>query len=241
MTTSQPTRTRLRGRVDDTGQALPLALVALAVGTLLITPFLTNVGVNLLSSRQTDEAIADYYSTDAGIEWGLWRLKNTPTLTTAATYTEAPLQPTPASINNSSFPTTEIRFVAGAGASETSTPTWLSGSGPQCYPLTSTDSGAVFVVIETAAATVRADLRSSCSGTGLPDLSGPSPYTLQFASQPAATYQVVVETVPPDSGTVTVNYPIASYDLRSQRDGRTITVRATASGNAVTVISWQLD
>ncbi|MCH8919196.1 MAG: hypothetical protein IIA23_00610 [Chloroflexi bacterium] len=226
---------------QDRGQALPLALVALAVGTVLVAPFLTNVSVNLLASRKTDEAIADYYSTDAGIEWGLWRLKNDPTLTTSSTYTETPLQPTPATINSDAFPTTEIRFASGAGASETITPAWQSGGGPQCYPLTSTDSGSVFVIIETAASTVRADLRSSCTGGSLPDLIGASPYTLEFPGQPAGTYQVVVQTVPPTSGTLTINYPIVSYDLRSQRDGRTITARATASTNAVTIISWQLD
>ena len=223
------------------GQALPLALVALAVGAVLVTPFLTNVSVNLLASRKTDEAIVDYYSADAGIEWGLWRLKNDPTLTTSSTYTETPLQPTPASINNDSFPTTEVRFVSGAGASETITPTWQSGGGAKCYPLTSTDSGSVFVVIETAASTVRADLRSSCTSGSLPTLSGSSPYTLQFAGQSAGTLQVVVQTVPPSSGTLTINFPIASYDLRSQRDGRTISVRATASTNATAIISWQLD
>lgn len=223
------------------GQALPLALVALAVGAVLVSPFLTNVSVNLLASRKTDEAILDYYSADAGMEWGLWRLKSDPTLTTSTAYSEAPLQPTPASINADTFPTTEIRFVSGAGASETLTPAWQSGDGHKCYPLTSTDSGFVFVVIETAAATVRADLRSSCTGDDLPDLSGPSPYSLQFAGQPAATHQVVIQTVPPDTGTLTINYPIASYDLRSQRDGRTITGRVTASANAATIVSWQLD
>lgn len=225
----------------SSGQALPLALVALAVGAVLVAPFLTNVSVNLLASRKTDEAILDYYSADAGVEWGLWRLKNDPTLTTSTTYSEAPLQPTPASINADTFPTTEVRFVSGAGASETITPTWQAGGGPKCYPLTSTDSGSVFVVIETAAATVRADLRSSCVGGGLPELSGSSPYALQFTGQPAGTHQVVIQTVPPGTGTLTINFPIASYDLRSQRDGRTITSRATASVNAVTIISWQLD
>ena len=231
----------LREAVRDRGQALPLALVALAVGAVLVAPFLTNVSVNLLASRKTDEAILDYYSADAGVEWGLWQLKNDPMLTTSTTYSEAPLQPAPASINADTFPTTEVRFVSGAGASETITPTWQSGGGPKCYPLTSTDSGSVFVVIETAAATVRADLRSSCTGAGLPDLSGSAPYALQFTGQPAGTHQVVIQTVPPDTGTLTINYPVASYDLRSQRDGRTITSRATASANAVTIISWQLD
>lgn len=138
----------LAGR--EGGQALPLALVALAVGAVLVTPFLTIVSVNVLASRQTDEAIADRYSADAGMEWGLWRLKNDPALTTSATYTEMPLQPTPATINGDSFPTTEIRFVSSAGASNT-------------------------------------------------------------------------------------------YDLRSQRAGRSITARVTASASGVTVVSWQID
>lgn len=138
----------LAGREE--GQALPLALIALAVGVVLVTPFLTIVSVNVIASRQTEEAIADRYSADAGMEWGLWRLKNDPALTTSTTYTETPLQPTPATINGDSFPTTEIRFVSSAGASNT-------------------------------------------------------------------------------------------YDLRSQRDGRTITARVTASPSGVTVVSWQID
>ena len=138
----------LAGRED--GQALPLALIALAIGAVLVTPFLTIVSVNVIASRQTEEAIADRYSADAGMEWGLWRLKNDPALTTSTAYTETPLQPTPVAINGDSFPTTEIRFVSSAGASVT-------------------------------------------------------------------------------------------YDLRSQRDGRIITARVTASASGVTIVSWQID
>jgi len=134
----------------EEGQALPLALVALAVGTLLVTPFLANVSVNVIASRQTEEAIADRYSADAGMEWGLWWLKNDPALTTSTTYIEAPLQPTPTAINGDSFPTTEVRFVSGDGGS-------------------------------------------------------------------------------------------ATYDLRSQRDGRTIEGRIIASASGVTIVSWQVD
>ena len=134
----------------EEGQALPLALIALAVGVVLVTPFLTTVSVNVIASRHAEEAIANRYSTDAGMEWGLWRLKNDPTLTTSTTYTETPLQPTPAAVNGDSFPTTEIRFVSSAGAS-------------------------------------------------------------------------------------------VSYDLRSQRGGRTIVARVTASPSGVSVVSWQID
>ncbi len=68
---------------DSTAQALPLALVALALGSLLVSPFLVNASVNLLASRQVDSSIKDYYSADAGVEWALWRLKDDPTLTTS--------------------------------------------------------------------------------------------------------------------------------------------------------------
>jgi hypothetical protein len=227
----------------EEGQALPLALIAFAIGAVLITPFLTNVSVNVIASRHTDEMIADRYSADAGIEWGLWRLQNDPTLTTSPTYTVIPLQPTPAAIiNGQSFPTTEICTVSGAGASETVTPTWQTGADPQCYPVISTDSGSIYIRIETDAATVWADVLSSCTGGGLPQLSGTSPYVVEFAGKDAGSYQVVVETDPVDaSGTLTINYPIASYDLRSQRDGRTITARVTASPNGVSIVSWQVD
>jgi hypothetical protein len=229
----------------EAGQALPLALVALAVGAVLVTPFLTDVSVNLLASRHAEEAIADYYSADAGIEWGLWRLKNDPTLTTSTTYEEAPLQPTPASINDDSFPTTEIRFASAAGAAESITPTWQSGAGEKCYPFTTTDAGLIFAVVDTDSTTVYVTLLSESASCvkpgGLGALSGTSPYTVQFGPEPAGSYQMLVETVPATTGTLTIDCPIASYDLRSQRDGRTITARATASTNAVTIISWQLD
>lgn len=229
----------------ESGQALPLALVALAVGAVLVTPFLTDVSVNILASRNTDEAIADSYSADAGIEWGLWRLKVDPTLTTDTAYAEAPLQPTPASINGDSFPTTEVRFVSSAGASESITPAWQSGAGPKCYPFTATDGGLSFAVITTDAATVYATLlpgAASCVRPGgLGPLSGASPYTVQFGPESAGPFQILVEMVPDSTGTLTINYPIASYDLRSARDGRSITARATASTNAVTIVSWQLN
>jgi hypothetical protein len=105
----------LAGR--EKGQALPLALIALALGVVLVTPFLTSVSVNVIANRHAGEAIADRYSVDAGMEWGLWRLKNDPKLTTSTTYTDKPLQPTPVAINGDSFPKTEIRFVSSAGSS----------------------------------------------------------------------------------------------------------------------------
>jgi hypothetical protein len=75
----------------------------------------------------------------------------------------------------------------------------------------------------------------------LEPLGGGSPYTVEFRNQPVGAQQVLVETALPVTGTLMINYPVASYDLKSTRNGRTITVRATASPNAVRVISWQLE
>jgi hypothetical protein len=70
---------RLLALIDDPrGQVLPLAMAALALGAVLVSPFLVDASVNLLASRRVDSAIRDYYSADAGVEWA----SGTSTLTT---------------------------------------------------------------------------------------------------------------------------------------------------------------
>jgi hypothetical protein len=238
------TRRRYRahpGRRSERGQALVLALAAIAMGALLVTPFLTHVSVSVLATRHAEEAIDDEYAVDAGIEWGLWRLKNDPLLTSSATYVSAPLLPAPGSIDGAAFPTVEIRRVAGANATQTIAPAWVGGGGTQCYAFTSAEDGPAYAIIETGAATLQADIRSTCDGTGLPTLAGPSPYYLSEPGASAGSYYLVLVASPPTIGTVTITFSAASYDIRSQRDGRTATARATASASAVEVISWQLN
>lgn len=217
-----------------------LALAALAVGALLVTPFLTHVSVNLLASRRADEAINDHYAADAGIEWALWRLKNDPLLTTSTSYVEAPLQPPPFPINGTAYPTTQVRRVPGANATQTVAPAWQGGTGVQCYPFTSAEDGVVSIIVQTSASSLQADLRASCTGAALPALPGSSPYLLQYL-RTAGSYQLVVQTATSATGSVSITFPAASYELRADRDGSIATVRATAGDGAVEVISWQLD
>jgi hypothetical protein len=228
---------------DSTAQALPLALIVLALGSLLVSPFLVNASVNLLASRHVDAAIKDYYSADAGVEWALWHLKNDPTLTTSTSYTEAPLQPTPAAINGFAFPKTEIRYVSAAGMSESITPDWQNGAGAKCYPFTSSEAGSIFAMVDVTTNQVWITLLSDSDPCETPvDLNpveGPPPYTVQFLDKPAGSYQLLVETSP--SGTITISYPVASYDIRSEMNGRSVTSRATASSNAIRIVSWQLE
>ena len=59
---------------DGKGQVLPLALIALGVGALLITPFLESVSTNLLASRKYRESMVEQYAADAVIEDAIWRV-----------------------------------------------------------------------------------------------------------------------------------------------------------------------
>ncbi len=233
---------------DSTAQVLPLTLVALALAALLVSPFLVNVSVNLLSSRQVDASIKDYYSADAGVEWALWCLKNDPTLTTSTSYTDAPLQPTPAAVNGFiSFPVTQIRYVQNAGMAESVTPVAQAGAGAKCYPFTSSDAGSILAMVEVAPSQVWIALLSDSdpcqTPVGLDPVGEGPPYTVQFSDMPAEAYQLLVEMVPPGTGTerITISYPVASYDIRSEMNGRSVTSRATASADAVRIVSWQLE
>ena len=233
---------------DSNGQALPLALAALALGGLLVTPFLVNASANLLASRHVDSSIRDYYSADAGVEWALWRLTTDPTLPTSLScpsYDEAPLQPTPAAINGFAFPETKICRVSAAGMSESITASH-GGGGPTCYPFTSSEVGTIFAAVADPTATqvwiaLLSELAPCVKPGGLNPVEGPSPYTAQFLDELAEPHQLLVETDSLGTGEVTISYPVATYDIRSEINGRSITSRATASVNAVRIISWQLE
>lgn len=84
---------------DEKGQALTLVLAAMAIGTLLIAPFLTQANTTLLSSRDYAQAIIRQYSADAGVEHAIWRLNYEPGFADSLT----PANPTtnyPITVNN---------------------------------------------------------------------------------------------------------------------------------------------
>ncbi len=57
------------------GSALILVLIALALGSLIITPTLNYVGTGLLETRVSEEMLLNQYSADAAVEYSLWQLK----------------------------------------------------------------------------------------------------------------------------------------------------------------------
>jgi hypothetical protein len=59
---------------NEKGQALPLAMMALAFGTLVIAPFLGHAGSSLIGSRTYGEIIMHQGACDAGVEHAIWGL-----------------------------------------------------------------------------------------------------------------------------------------------------------------------
>lgn len=58
----------------ETGRSLPAALITLAVGSLLLTPFLSFVSTRSLGTQAAAETFNEQYAADAGIEFGIWNI-----------------------------------------------------------------------------------------------------------------------------------------------------------------------
>lgn len=64
----------------EVGQALPLVLAMLALGSLLIAPVLNLVSTSLNTGERIEKKIKGLYAAEAGVEEALWRLRyNKPT------------------------------------------------------------------------------------------------------------------------------------------------------------------
>jgi len=65
-------------RTPDSGQALPLALVSLAIGVVLVSVFIAAVGTYLRLIGEDASALLRYYAADAGIERAIAPLVTNP-------------------------------------------------------------------------------------------------------------------------------------------------------------------
>lgn len=68
-------------RSGESGQALVIALIALAVGVLLVAAFVYYVTASQRASRGAEGAMVEHYAADAGVEHAIWRLTYEPGFT----------------------------------------------------------------------------------------------------------------------------------------------------------------
>lgn len=78
-------RTRIAARLaprdpvpahPEEGGTLPATLWALAIGGLLVAPFLAYVSSSMLAGRQAQDDAREQYAANAGVEFGIWELLN---------------------------------------------------------------------------------------------------------------------------------------------------------------------
>ena len=69
------TKQRKLSLSNQQGQAFPLVLVILAIGSILVSGFLTSATSSLLNAKVYGDPIPDIYAADAGIEDAIWGLQ----------------------------------------------------------------------------------------------------------------------------------------------------------------------
>jgi hypothetical protein len=237
-------RARLRSLKGSSGQALPVAIAALAVGALLVTPLLRGAGTSSRFTNLVGNRAHERYSMDAGVEWSGWRLISDPELTTDTSFSATPLAPLPASVNGNPFPLTEIRLVASAGAVEQQEPAW-QGSGLQCYAFSTSDAGTASARISVDAGPLYATVLAAAAACALPGgwtpLPGGSPYQADLPLPAAGDYQLLVYAPSATSGSIDMTVPAATYEVRSVIGARNVIARLVAGYAGVRIDSWQLN
>jgi hypothetical protein len=229
---------------DSRAQALPIAMGALALGAILVTPLLAGASTGSRATTVVGQSALTRYSLDAAIEWSGWRLISNPRLTTVTSWDATPLAPFPASVNGAPFPTTEIRYVANAGNVEAQAPSWQAGGGDKCYAVSVADVGTLSVRITVDSGQVWTALLAGSAPCvrpgGLAPLPGPSPMGADFAVT-AGSYQLLVSTDTATTGSISMSVPAATYDVRATSGARTTVARLIAGYAGLQVASWQLN
>jgi len=230
---------------ESSGQALPIAVGALALGAILMTPLLLGAGTNASSTNLIGSHTRERYSIDAAIEWSGWRLLSNPLLTAVTSFTTTPLLPLPATVNGAPFPAPEIRFVAGAGAVEAQDPAWQGGGGDACYTFSASDAGTLSARISVDSGQVWVALLAAgapCTRPpGLSPLSGAMPFGADFVLPAGATYKLLIGVDTATTGTIGLSVPAATYEIRSITGSRSAVARLVAGYSGVRVASWQLN
>ncbi len=229
----------------ERGQALPIAIGALALGVILIAPLLDGASGGSQATSLVGRRAMERYSMDAGIEWSGWRLISDPRLTAVTTFTAVPLQPFPATVNGEAFPQTEIRYVSGEAAVEAQAPAWQSGGGDKCYTVSASEAGTLSARITVDAGQVWLALLADgapCVKPGGLTPAGTAPQVgADFTLASAGTYQLLVSTDTATTGTVQLSVPAATYEVRSTTGSRSTVARLVAGYSGVRVASWQLN
>lgn len=238
-------RTIGRTLSDSRGQALPIAIGALALGALLVLPMLRGASTSSRATGLVGQRAVERYSMDAGIEWSGWRLMSDPLLTADTSFTDTPLLPLPPTINGRAFPDTQIRRVPGEGAVELQEPAWNYAGPDTCIEFSAAEPGTVSIRLTTSASEVWMAVlpeTAPCSRPAIYPVWGSSPFSIDAPLPAAGTYKLYVGIdAAPASASIEMSVPAATYEVRSTEGSRETIARIIAGYAGVKVASWQLN
>lgn len=115
---------RAVGLSTEDGKSLAAALIVLAVGLILIVPLLSSSSTGLLRTRAADGALLQQYTLDAGIEYGIWKLRYDGAFRASVDATPmTPVNVTPAMTLNGIAPSITATALVTSGWDTSLTPT----------------------------------------------------------------------------------------------------------------------
>lgn len=110
----------VKQRRNRPGQVLPVVLVLLMFGGLMIAPSLDFVSTGLRSRSIVERQVQELYAADAGVEHGLWKLRNDPPTSYPHTYQLADVNGMPVTVTMS-LSNVLWGFTVGSGGEHSST------------------------------------------------------------------------------------------------------------------------
>lgn len=218
---------------EERGSALTYALVALAVGTMLITPLLAHVGSGYRTTESSRQAINTQYASDAGIEYAMWKLMHDSSFRQTLLDNEDAVQTLTLPSNvNGNMPTVEAVCVSkqttggggGGGEGGVSLLQWAIWANSQTANQTVKNSGAGHII----RGGVHSNNTIQISGAGN-KIYGPVEYAGAYPQIVGVGHEIVPG--PPDNPVQTPAraYPL-TWDIADFRPGGKYAVQAAAEG-----------
>jgi len=203
---------------DEKGQALIWALIALTLGTLLVTAFILLLNTNVQISGKRHTKVWEIYSTDSGIEYGIFALQNhiveVGIRDTEVVTLEVGSTPTPVPVN-------EVIITATIENSTPVAPDYVIFANSTTCPNT--------IYWGSSGTTIGGDTHSNndiyISGSPNKVMTG----TLEYVVTVTGTEKVDFKTSPNPVASTVMTWPV-SYDINDYAPGGSIANQAQAEG-----------
>ncbi len=127
-------RSLRRVHVSESGKTLPAALWVLAIGAILMGPFLSHVSTSLIAGLDLQDDQRAQYAADAGVEFGIWKLLHDSSYRTSVDASPgSPVALPPIAVNQFVTNTSAESISSGGWSVMANAPDRVRSGGALCY------------------------------------------------------------------------------------------------------------